>query len=79
MLGTCGFFFEVVDAVEDLVFQRQLDRLTVGKDAFDVLVKILPLPLAPEVIHHHEPAVQQVAAQGGHFVLVSYRPPGSIM
>ena len=69
MLGTCGFSLRSIDAVEDLVVERQLHRLAVGEDALDLLVEVLPLVVAPEVVDHQEAAVEQVAAQGDDLLL----------
>ena len=42
-------------------------RFSIREDAFDVRVEILPFIFAPEVVHHQEAAVQQIAAQAGDF------------
>src|SRR5258708_6998489 len=67
--GDLRLFLQIVDAMEYRVLQRQLDRIAVGKDAFDLAVEVVPLVLAPEVVDHQEAAVQEVATQGGDFVV----------
>ena len=58
--GNLRFLGEVVNAMKDFMFQRQLLRLTIREDAFEVLIKRVPLVFAPKVVDHQESAVQQI-------------------
>src|SRR5688572_6134865 len=57
--------FERENTIENRVLDGQFDGFALREDAFDLLVKIVPLAVAPEIIDHHEAAVEQVPAQSG--------------
>ena len=65
--GRLRLLLEVIDVVEDLVTQRQLSGLVIGKHALYLRVEVIPLLGSPELIHHQEAAVQQVPPQRHSF------------
>src|SRR6266511_4122151 len=64
------FFLQVKDAVENGMFERKLLRFSIGKHPLDHLaIKMIPVGLAPKVVHHQKTAVEQVSAERIDFVV----------
>ena len=61
------FFLKVIDDVENLMVQRQFFWFAIGEDAFQLLVKVVPLFVSPELIDHQESTVEQILSQGPGF------------
>ena len=57
---------EIIDAVKYFVFQGDLFRFPLRENAFHLVVERVPFVLAPEIIHHQETTVQQIAAERLH-------------
>ena len=51
------------------MLQRQVQGLTIRKDALHLGAQILPLFLTPKVVRHQEASVQQVLPQGNDFIV----------
>ena len=60
--------FQIVDAMEDRMLQRQIHKLAIWKHLFHLTPETVPFVLAPEVIDHHKAAVQKVGAQRLAFI-----------
>ena len=56
--------FEVVDEVEDGVFQWQIDRLPLWENPLHLNVKVVPFFFAPEVVDHDEATSLKVLTHG---------------
>jgi hypothetical protein len=51
------------------------DRLAVGEHAAHFVRQVVPLVLAPEVVHHQEAAVEEIPPQAANFVVGEQHPP----
>ena len=68
-------FLQVVNTVKNRVLQRQIPRFLIRKYAFDFTVEVVPLVAAPEVVHHQEPAIEQIAAERDDFLFPKQQLP----
>ena len=73
-------FFEIEDRVKNRMVKGEVADLLLWKfigreQPFDFIFKCLPFPVAPEVIHHHEPAVEQIFSKHRNFRLVQKAAP----
>src|SRR5882724_222056 len=71
--------FQVEHTMENRVLHRQLDKLAFGQNALDFVMKNFPLPLAPKVVRHEHPAIQQIPFQNGTSSSLNSKLPGSTM
>src|SRR5215216_679356 len=51
---------KIEDTMKDGMVHRQLDEVTVGQNAFHLLLKVLPLTRTPKIVRHKKAAVAQI-------------------
>src|SRR5262249_21398249 len=69
--GDLRLLLELIDAMEDVMVEGELLGLILllREHPLDLAVENLPLVVSPEVVDHHEAAVEQITAQRRHFLI----------